>query len=85
MKHIFILNPAAGKHKKALDLIPHIEEYFQKNPGDLEAKMWIDCILNDTQPLVLPEQAYAVTQILEGKSYDLLDNALVKKAYLGGE
>ena len=27
--------------------------------------MWIDCILNDTQPLVLPEQAYAVTQILE--------------------
>lgn len=35
------------------------------SPGDLEAKMWIDCILNDTQPVVLPEQSYAVTQILE--------------------
>ncbi|HBT65135.1 MAG TPA: oxidoreductase [Ruminococcaceae bacterium] len=31
----------------------------------LEAAMWIDSILNDTQPLVLPEQALAVTQILE--------------------
>ncbi len=31
----------------------------------LEAAMWIDSILNDTQPLVLPEQAFAVTQILE--------------------
>jgi len=35
------------------------------SPGDLETSMWIDSILNDTQPLVLPEQAYVVSQILE--------------------
>jgi len=34
--------------------------------GDVEAKQWIDAILNGTQPTVLPEQAYCVTQILEG-------------------
>jgi len=31
----------------------------------LEAKMWIDAILNDTSPVVLPQQAFVVTQILE--------------------
>ena len=31
----------------------------------LEAAMWIDSIIKDTQPLVLPEQAFVVTQILE--------------------
>ena len=30
-----------------------------------EAKQWIDCILNDTDPIVLPEQACVVSQILE--------------------
>lgn len=34
-------------------------------PSDLEAKMWIDCILNDTAPLVKPEEALVVTEILE--------------------
>jgi predicted dehydrogenase len=34
-------------------------------PGDLEAKQWLLSIINDTQPLVLPEQALIVTQILE--------------------
>lgn len=33
--------------------------------ADLEARLWIDNILNDTEPLVKPEQAYVVTQILE--------------------
>jgi len=32
---------------------------------DAEATQWIDCILNDTEPLVKPEQAFVVTQILE--------------------
>lgn len=32
---------------------------------DLEAKLWLDSILGDTQPLVLPQQAFVVTQILE--------------------
>lgn len=34
-------------------------------PGELEARSWIDCILNDTPPVVEPEQAVAVTRILE--------------------
>ena len=33
--------------------------------GEVEARSWIDSILNDTEPVVLPEQAFAVTQILE--------------------
>lgn len=31
-----------------------------------EADQWLDAILNDGSPLVKPEQAYTVTQILEG-------------------
>ncbi len=33
--------------------------------ADLEAKLWIDAILNDTEPVVTGEQALVVTQILE--------------------
>ena len=33
--------------------------------SDIEARQWIDAILNDTDPCVLPEQAFVVTQILE--------------------
>lgn len=32
---------------------------------DAEATQWIDSILNDTEPLVKPEEAFVVTQILE--------------------
>lgn len=32
---------------------------------DREARLWIDAIINDKDPLVLPEQAYVVTQVLE--------------------
>ena len=35
-------------------------------PHEREAYQWIHCIIDDTDPLVLPEQAYVVTQILEG-------------------
>ena len=34
-------------------------------PADIEARSWIDCILNDTEPVVKPEQALVVTEILE--------------------
>jgi predicted dehydrogenase len=34
-------------------------------PGYLEAKQWLLSILQDTQPLVLPEQAFVVTQVLD--------------------
>jgi len=33
--------------------------------GDREAKQWIDSIINDHDPLVLPEQALIVTEVLE--------------------
>ncbi|MDR0405254.1 MAG: gfo/Idh/MocA family oxidoreductase, partial [Clostridiales bacterium] len=33
--------------------------------ADIEAQQWIDAVINDTEPLVKPEQAFAVTQILE--------------------
>lgn len=35
------------------------------NPGYEEAKQWLNAIIHDTQPLVKPEQAFVVTQILE--------------------
>ena len=36
------------------------------NPSDREAEIWISAIVNGTPLTVLPEQAYCVTQILEG-------------------
>lgn len=36
------------------------------DPSDIEARMWIDAVLNDTEVYVKPEQALVVTQILEG-------------------
>ncbi|MNC81955.1 hypothetical protein D3C75_1352660 [compost metagenome] len=35
------------------------------NMGELEAKMWLEAILDDKDPVVLPEQALVVTRILE--------------------
>ncbi|REE85163.1 putative dehydrogenase [Paenibacillus taihuensis] len=42
--------------------------YFGPNaedPGTREARQWLQCIVNDTEPVVTPEQAFVVTQILE--------------------
>src|SRR5690606_17950522 len=36
-----------------------------ESAADLEARQWIDSILNDTEPVVKPEQALVVTEILE--------------------
>lgn len=36
-----------------------------ESDADLEARLWIDNIINDTEPIVKPEEAYVVTQILE--------------------
>ncbi|MCL2742141.1 MAG: Gfo/Idh/MocA family oxidoreductase, partial [Oscillospiraceae bacterium] len=36
------------------------------DPSVIEAAQWIDAIRNGTNPTVLPEQAFVVTQILEG-------------------
>lgn len=37
----------------------------EMNDAAEEAKQWLEAILYDRQPVVLPEQAFAVTQILE--------------------
>ena len=42
--------------------------YFEggnAEPGTMECSQWMKAILNDTDPLVRPEQAFVVTQILE--------------------
>ena len=36
------------------------------DPSVVEAKQWIRSIIEDKDPCVRPEQAYVVTQILEG-------------------
>lgn len=36
-----------------------------KDPATVEAEMWIEAIINDTDPLVKPEEALVVTEILE--------------------
>ncbi|PYI56953.1 Gfo/Idh/MocA family protein [Paenibacillus flagellatus] len=37
----------------------------QESEADLEARRWIDCILRDEEPIVKPEQALIVSEILE--------------------
>ncbi|MBV7507581.1 Gfo/Idh/MocA family oxidoreductase [Bacillus sp. sid0103] len=37
----------------------------QESDADLEARLWIENIINDTEPLVKPEEALVVTEILE--------------------
>ncbi len=34
MRHVFILNPAAGKHQSALAIVPEIEAFFKRYPMD---------------------------------------------------
>ncbi|WP_406944906.1 Gfo/Idh/MocA family protein [Halobacillus sp. SY10] len=36
-----------------------------ESDADREARLWIECILNDTEPIVKPEQALVVSDILE--------------------
>lgn len=36
-----------------------------ESDADLEARMWIENVVNDTEPVVKPEEALVVTQVLE--------------------
>ncbi|MEG6567185.1 Gfo/Idh/MocA family oxidoreductase [Thermoanaerobacterium saccharolyticum] len=36
-----------------------------EDAADLEARLWIESIVNNTEPVVKPEEAYVVSQILE--------------------
>ena len=46
------------------------------DPEKIEAKQWLEAVINDTEPLVKPEQAFKVTQILD---------AIYKAAETGNE
>lgn len=35
------------------------------SPGDIEARQWLQSIIDDTQPLVQPQEAFVVTKILD--------------------
>ena len=61
------------KYSKLYTEIPELgaggAAYFEgrsAKPEDIEARMWIDYVKDDSKPLITkPEQAYVVTQILE--------------------
>jgi len=54
------------KLNRLYEIIPDFNVGVPKeNPGELEARQWIDAIVNDKEPLVKPEQALAVTKILD--------------------
>jgi predicted dehydrogenase len=40
-------------------------EAFEESIAEKEARQWLNSIINDTEPLVKPEQSLVVTQILE--------------------
>lgn len=48
----------------------------KSTPGDIETRLWINSILEDTQPLVKPEEALVVTEILEA----IYESAKIGKA-----
>ena len=55
-------------YEKKIELEPGGVDFYDgasDDPAYNEARAWIDAILNDTEPLVKPEQALVVTEILE--------------------
>ncbi|QJC51449.1 Gfo/Idh/MocA family oxidoreductase [Paenibacillus albicereus] len=40
-------------------------EGASEDPGELEARAWIQAVIHDTEPVVTPEQALVVSEILE--------------------
>jgi predicted dehydrogenase len=38
---------------------------MSSSPADIEARCWINAVKNNTDPVVLPEQACVVSEILE--------------------
>lgn len=55
-------------HETTIDMSVGGVAFFEgseESSSDVEARQWIDCIIHNTEPLVKPEQALVVTQILE--------------------
>ena len=61
----------SAKYGSLVEIKPQITAgiaYFtgaKETEADVEAKQWINALINDTEPCVKPEQAFVVTQILE--------------------
>ena len=58
---------ATGKHLPSLSKIPNVRlvAFCDIIPERAEAANWIKSIVDDTAPVVLPEQALVVSEILE--------------------
>ncbi|WP_018963728.1 Gfo/Idh/MocA family protein [Coprothermobacter platensis] len=53
---------------KTVETDLHGAAYYESkpaDPGELEIRSWIEAIKDDKEPLVQPEQAFAVTQIID--------------------
>jgi predicted dehydrogenase len=50
-----------------VDMDAHIHRTRVKveSAADLEARLWIECIVNDSEPVVKPEEALVVTEIID--------------------
>lgn len=70
-----ILSQGGPNFKDAIVFGPGI---VPESPGDREAKQWFKAILDDKKPLVLPEQAIVVTQILEAIYKSAETNSQIK-------
>lgn len=65
-----VLNETTGgmlteEHISQTGSIAFFEGANDRNEAAKECKQWLEAILNDTDPLVRPEQAFVVTQILD--------------------
>ena len=49
-----------------------------KGPGYLEAKQWLEAIIEDKEPLVKPEEAFVVTKILDAVYKSASENKEIK-------
>jgi predicted dehydrogenase len=60
---------AYGKlYEKQFKLDPKGVDFYdgkRESMQDVELRMWIDAVVNDTEPVVTPEQALVVSQLLE--------------------
>ena len=56
---LYSMYPSIGKNKIAFNQLK------VESPNDIEIRLWIECILNDTLPVVKAEEALVVTEILD--------------------
>lgn len=55
-------------YEKNIELEPGGVDFYEggdDDPALIESQLWIDAVINDTEPVVKPEEALVVTEILE--------------------